>query len=50
MKAAGKPAGSFTYTVQLPGDDAPTPFLTLLEAKIAIRKAGGGTIRKQAAA
>jgi hypothetical protein len=50
VTASGAPVGGFTYEVTFPGDDVPTPFLTALEAKVAVRKAGGGNIRRKAAA
>lgn len=46
-KAAGGGAlGAQVYQVTLPGEAEPTEYLTPLEAKKAIRRAGGGTIKR----
>jgi len=43
--AGGGTVGTSVYSVTLPGDTEPTDYLTPLEAKRAIRRAGGGTMK-----
>lgn len=44
--AGGGVAEAQVYQVTLPGESEPKEYLTPLEAKRAIRRAGGGTIRR----
>jgi hypothetical protein len=47
---AARAAGvTYTYSVTLPDGSDVGPFLTPLEAKREIRRAGGGTVRREEA-